>query len=58
MDAASHTTFIVAAYAAAIVVIGALIAWVVLDYRTQRRMLYDLETRGVTRRSERTKGTV
>ena len=34
---------------------SALIAWVVLDYRAQRRMLADLEARGVTRRSERAK---
>jgi hypothetical protein len=32
------------------VVVG-LIAWVTLDYAAQRRMLGDLEERGVTRRS-------
>jgi heme exporter protein D len=51
MDAANHMGFIVAAYAAAIAVVGVLIAWVMLDYRTQRLRLADLETRGVTRRS-------
>jgi len=35
------------------IVIAALIAWVVLDYSTQRRILGDLEERGVTRRSQR-----
>ena len=43
--------FIVAAYAAAVVVVGGLIAWVLLDHRAQRRTLADLEARGVTRRS-------
>ena len=46
MEAISHIDFIVASYAAAVVVVGALIAWVTLDYRTQRRTLADLETRG------------
>ena len=39
------------AYAAAIVIVGALIAWVMLDYRAQLRKLADLEKQGVTRRS-------
>jgi heme exporter protein D len=51
MNVADHMGFIVASYAAAIAVVGVLIAWVTLDYRAQRRMLADLETRGVTRRS-------
>ena len=51
MQAADHMDFIVAAYAAAIVVVGGLIAWVLLDYRAQLRNLADLEKRGVTRRS-------
>jgi hypothetical protein len=33
-----------------------LIAWVMLDFRTQRRNLNDLETRGVTRRSSTPSG--
>jgi heme exporter protein D len=51
MDAANHMGFIVASYAAAVVIVGALIAWVTLDYRAQRLRLADLEMRGVTRRS-------
>ena len=51
MQAAAHTGFIIAAYAAAVVVVGGLIAWVMLDYRAQLRNLADLEKRGVTRRS-------
>jgi len=34
-------------------VVAALIAWVLLDYSAQRRILGDLEERGVTRRSRR-----
>jgi heme exporter protein D len=51
MNAADHMGFIVAAYAAAVAVVGVLIAWVTLDHRAQRRMLADLEMRGVMRRS-------
>jgi heme exporter protein D len=51
MGAVNHMGFIVASYAAAVAIVGALIAWVTLDYRTQRLRLADLETRGVTRRS-------
>jgi heme exporter protein D len=52
MNLGPHADFILAAYAAAAVVIGALVAWVMLDHRAQRRILADLETRGITRRSE------
>jgi heme exporter protein D len=51
MNAANHMGFIVASYAAAVAIVGVLIAWVTLDYRAQRRRLADLELRGVTRRS-------
>jgi len=51
MEAMNHLPFIVASYAAAFAVVGILIAWVMLDYRAQRRALADLESRGLTRRS-------
>jgi heme exporter protein D len=51
MNAANHMGFIVASYAAAIAIVGVLIAWVTSDYRVQRLRLADLEMRGVTRRS-------
>ena len=51
MDLGPHAAFIVTAYAAAVVIIGGLIAWVLLDRRTQLRKLTDLEARGMTRRS-------
>jgi heme exporter protein D len=51
MLAATHAGFIIAAYAFAVIVIVGLCAWVMLDYRAQRRTLAELERRGVTRRS-------
>jgi heme exporter protein CcmD len=51
MQAPAHIAFIIAAYAAGIIVVVALIAWVMLDYRMQRRILAGLETKGVSRRS-------
>jgi heme exporter protein D len=54
MTFAQETGFIVAAYAITAFVIAALIAWVVLDYSAQRRVLGDLEARGISRRSQRT----
>jgi heme exporter protein D len=51
MQAATHTGFIIAAYATAVVVLGGLTAWVMLDYRKLLRTLAGLEKRGVTRRS-------
>jgi heme exporter protein D len=49
----SHADFIVTAYAVALAVVIGLIAWILLDYRTQQSMLDDLEKRGVKRRSRR-----
>ena len=51
MDLGQHAAFIVTAYATAVIIIGALIAWVLIDHRRQLRKLADLEARGVTRRS-------
>jgi heme exporter protein D len=53
MQLGPHAGFIVIAYAVTTAIVGALIAWVLLDHRTQRRILADLEKRGVTRRSDR-----
>jgi heme exporter protein D len=54
MSFAQEAGFIVAAYAVTVFIVAALIAWIVLDYSAQRRILGDLEERGVTRRSRRT----
>ena len=53
MNLGPHADFIVAAYAVTLFVVAALIAWALLDYSAQRRILGDLEERGVTRRSRR-----
>jgi heme exporter protein D len=53
MNLGPHAAFIVAAYAAALAVVIGLIAWVLADHAAQRRLLADLETRGVTRRSDK-----
>jgi heme exporter protein D len=53
MNLGPYADFIVAAYAATAFVVAALVAWVILDYSAQRRILGDLEERGVTRRSRR-----
>ena len=55
MQATAHIDFILAAYAAGVIVIAALIAWVVLDYRAQRRTLAELEMQGISRRSAPTR---
>ena len=52
MDLGPHVVFIIAAYAMAALVVVGLIAWVIADYDAQRRLLADLESRGVTRRSK------
>ena len=51
MNLAPHAGFIIAAYGAALAVVGALVAWVVTDHSAQRRMLAEFEARGVTRRA-------
>jgi heme exporter protein D len=49
-----HAVFIIAAWAVTVGVVAAMIAWVMLDYRRQLRILADLEQRGITRRSAAT----
>jgi len=51
----THAAFIVAAYGVAALVVMVLIGWVALDHRAQVRRLANLESQGVTRRSDRTK---
>lgn len=49
-----HGGFILASYAAVIVVLGGLALAIMLDHRAQRRALAELEQRGAGRRLERT----
>jgi heme exporter protein D len=53
MDLGPHADFIIGAYAVAALIVGALVAWVMIDRRQQARILSELEERGLTRRSER-----
>jgi heme exporter protein D len=57
MNLGPHADFIVAAYAITIFVVAGLVAWVTLDYLAQRRILGDLEERGISRRSQRSGGS-
>jgi len=49
----AHAAFIIAAYLATILVVIALIAWVLADYRAQQRDLADLEARGHGRKGSK-----
>jgi heme exporter protein D len=51
MGTTAHIDFIAAAYAAAAIVIGALLLWVMTDHRMQQRKIAELEMQGMTRRS-------
>ena len=53
MNLGPHADFIVASYAVTAFVVAALVAWISVDFSTQRRILGDLEGQGVTRRSQR-----
>jgi len=53
MDLGPHAAFVIGAYVMAAVVVIGLIAWVLADYEAQRRLLADLEARGVSRRSDK-----
>lgn len=48
-----HASFIVVAYLATVIVVLGLTIWIVRDYAVQRRILSDLESRGIKRRSQR-----
>ena len=50
-DLGPHAIFIIAAYAVTFLAIGALALFTVEDDRKQRRLLAELEARGIRRRS-------
>jgi heme exporter protein D len=56
MNLGPHASFILASYAMTIIVVIGLIAWIARDYAVQRRILNDLEGRGIKRRSQRASG--
>jgi heme exporter protein D len=53
MDLGPHAAFIVGAYSVALLIVAALVGWVLIDHRRQRQILSELESKGITRRSER-----
>jgi heme exporter protein D len=53
MELGSYAAFIVIAYAATIVIVAGLVAWVVLDRRHLLRAIEQMQAQGVGRRSER-----
>ncbi len=53
MLADPHFGYIAAAYVIVAVVVSVLIVWIRIDYRIQRRLLHELEERGVRRRSQK-----
>jgi heme exporter protein D len=48
-----YASFIVTSYLAATLVVVILIAWIVVDYRSQTRRLRELDESGIARRSGR-----
>jgi heme exporter protein D len=51
MTLGPYATFIVTSYVLVAAMVLLLIAWIVIDYRRQKRRLRDLEASGVVRRS-------
>ena len=51
MSLGPYTTFIVTSYLVVLAVVVLLIAWIVIDYRGQKRRLKELEASGIVRRS-------
>ena len=56
MTLGPHESFIVAAYIVTLVVVIGMVAWILRDYAAQRRILGDLEARGIKRRSQNPRG--
>jgi len=53
MSLGPYASFIVTSYALVALVLVLLIAWIVIDYRSQRERLRQLDASGVARRSGR-----
>ncbi|MCB1520693.1 MAG: heme exporter protein CcmD [Hyphomicrobiaceae bacterium] len=53
IDLGPHAAYIWGSYGAVALVLAALVAWLWFDGRRQRRLLAELESRGVRRRSDR-----
>jgi len=57
LDLGPHASFIIAAYAVTLVAVAALAFFIVEDDRKQRRILAELERKGIRRRSAAPKPT-
>jgi heme exporter protein D len=57
LDLGPHASFIIAAYAVTFVAVAALAFFIVEDDRKQRRLLAELERKGIRRRSAAPKPT-
>ena len=53
MSLGPYASFIVGSYALVALVLVLLIGWIVLDYRSQRERLRELDASGIARRSGR-----
>lgn len=51
MDLGPHAQFIISSYAVVALVLGGLVAWLWVDGARQKRLMADLEARGIRRRS-------
>ena len=56
-DLGQHADFILAAYGVTFVAVAALASFIVADDRKQRRLLAELEARGIRRRSAGARST-
>ena len=54
LDLGPHAGFIWMAYGVSAVILTGLIGWIHIDARNQSRLLADLDSRGIRRRSART----
>ena len=51
MSLGPYATFIVTSYLVVLAVVVLLIAWIIIDYRSQKQLLAKLESGGIVRRS-------
>lgn len=49
----THDLYVTVAYGVSALALAGLVAWVMLDLRSRRREMAELEARGIRRRSER-----
>ncbi|MGI6855989.1 heme exporter protein CcmD [Mesorhizobium sp. 1B3] len=52
----AHALYVAVAYGVTVLVLAGLIGWLLVDQRSRRRELLELEARGVRRRSDRDGG--